>query len=149
MRRSRISAILPSLLALLAAGCDSDPVEPRQVAAEFVLQSVNGAPLPAEKFDNGTFSFILLSETLRLEEDGSGTQESVHRTDFADPAKPDQRTDSLFPLTYRLRGDRLEVSFHCPPNALCTEGPHLTGRMDGAALVLTDVNGDELRYSRR
>ena len=149
MRRSRISRVLPSLLALLAAGCDSDPVAPRQVAAEYVLQSVNGAPLPAERFDNGTFSFILLTEVLRLERDGSGTHESVHRTDFADPAKPDQRTDSLFPVTYLLRGDRLEVSFYCPPNALCTEGPHLVGRMDGAALVLTDVNGDEYRYRHR
>lgn len=149
MGRSRLSLVIPSLLALLAAGCDSDPVAPRQVAAEYVLQSVNGGPLPAEKFDNGTFSFVLLSETLRPEEDGSGIQESVHRTDFADPAKPDHRSDSLFRLTYRLLGDRLEVSFYCPPEALCTGGPHLVGRMDGAALVLTDLNGDEYRYRHR
>lgn len=149
MRRSRISLVIPSLLALLAAGCDSDPVAPGKVAAEYVLESVNGGPLPAEKFDNGTFSFILLSETLRLEEDGSGIQESVHQTDFADPTKPDHRSDSLFRLTYRLLGDRLEVSFYCPPEAICIMGPHLIGRMDGATLVLTDLNGDELRYRRQ
>lgn len=149
MRRSRIRLVLPSLLALLAAGCDSAVLEPEEVAAEYELESYNGSPLPAVTVTTATLSSYLVAETLRLQADRRGTYTRVHRVDWVDPARPDELSGGTFDLTYRLRGETIEVSYYCPPNALCTSGPHAFGRLEGDALVLEVLDGNVYRYRRR
>lgn len=145
MRRSRISLALPALLALFA-GCDSNPLEPGEVAAEWVLESVNGSALPASPWATPGFLSSILADTLRLQDDRRGTHVRVTRTDYPDP-RPDEVFASTSTLGYRLRGDVVEMTYACPPNALCTAGPHTFGRLEGEALVVTE--GEiEFRYRR-
>lgn len=148
MRRPRIFLAIPTLLALLAAGCDSSPLEPGEVAAEYLLESVNGSPLPAVTWNSEPVSHHLLSETLRLRANGEGTHTRVVRVDWADPAKADEVSGGISDLTYSVRGERIEITYFCPPNALCAAGPHAIGRVEGATLVLTVIDGNMYRYRR-
>lgn len=171
MRRSRIALVLPLLPALFAAGCESNPLKPEELAGEYVLQSVDGDPLPAVTYDDGLLSFHLLADTLRLGADGAGSQVHVSRRDWADPARPDDVSTSTSTLGYRLSGRRIAVTFNCPTlfdagrrtrdggaarslvggdsvlGTSCLPGPHLIGRLDGAALVVSDGRS-EMRYRR-
>lgn len=148
MRRPRISLAIPTLLALFAAGCDSNPLEPGEVAGEYVLESVNGSPLPAEVWAAEPASYHLLAEKLRLKSSGAGTHARVQRVDWADPAKTDEISSSTSDLNYRVRGERIEITYFCPPNALCATGPHAVGRLEGGTLVLTVLDGNVYRYRR-
>lgn len=171
MRRSRIALVLPLLPALFAAGCESNPLKPEELAGEYVLQSVNGDPLPAATYADGTVSFHVLADTLRLGADGAGSQVYVSRRDWADPAKPDDVSITTSPLGYRLSGRRIAVTFSCPTlfdvgqrtraggparsliggdsvlGTSCLPGPHLIGQLDGATLVISDGR-NEMRYRR-
>lgn len=147
MRRPRISLVLPSLLALLAAGCDAtNLLQPEEVAGEYVLESLNGSPLPAVWFSSETATFHVLADTLRLGADRLGSHVRAARTDYPD-ARPDEVHTATGQLSYRIRSRRIEFGYTCPPTALCTPPPHTLGRLDGSTLVVVDGEA-ELRYRR-
>jgi hypothetical protein len=136
-----------------------------------VLQSVDGDPLPAVTYEDGTVSFHLLADTLRLGADGAGSQVYVSRRDWADPARADEVSITTSTLGYRVRDRRIGVTFNCPTlfdagpqgwggeaarsliggdsvlGTSCLPGPHLIGLLDGDVLVVSDGRS-EMSYRR-
>lgn len=136
--RRRTFAVLAALLFTVGA-CDL-PLESESLAGTYALVSVSGAPLPAVLFDDEQHGRLeLVSQTLRLRGDGTGSMVDVtrHRPAGATATRPAESGETE--LRYRRNDDRLEISFVCPPNALCAEGPHLTGRATRESLQLSVV----------
>lgn len=114
------------LVALGAAAC-SDPLGPGDVAGIYALRSAGGQSLPAT-VTIGSFSFVILADTLHLRPDGSGRHARISQN----PGGPPQRFD--IDLRFETLNGRIEITFMCPPNALCTAGPHLIARREGSGL---------------
>lgn len=140
------SVLVLSLAALLAVGCDSDPIAPSDVAGTYVLLSINGKPLPAPPDDRIWVDTRpeVVADTLRLAADGSGS--SVRVQEMIEPIGDDTtvfRVES--PLHYRTTEGGIAITFDCPPNALmsCVAGPHITARLSATGLVATQNLGSE------
>ncbi|HET7549747.1 MAG TPA: hypothetical protein VFK04_00560 [Gemmatimonadaceae bacterium] len=145
---------LLSLAALLAIGCDSDPIAPSVVAGTYVLLSVDGDALPADAGYSGPADepVLVLADTLRLAADGSGSlvrvEEIVH-----DPSSGEgTRYRSESTLHYTTTEGGIAITFDCPPSALmmCVAGPHMTARLGAAELIATRLLGsqqEELVYA--
>jgi len=145
-----IRILLPTLLAVLAAGCESSTLSRETLSGTFVLETYNGQPLPYETASLENARFYLLESTIELSSNGTGTETAVTRTDFRDPALADKTEAGVSSFGYEVDGDRLRVTYACPPNAtaLCAPGPHAIGRFEGEdELVVTVFNGI-LRYRR-
>ena len=147
MRRPRIALVLPILPALLA-GCDSTALEPEEVVGEWVLETINGSPLPASPWLTPGFPAFILADTLRLETDRRGSEVRVVRVDYPEP-REDEVSTRTSTFTYTLVDGRIEVTLQCPPTALCAPGPHFFGELDGATLVARELGTtSELRFRR-
>lgn len=143
---------LLALAALLtaASACDS-PVEPGDLAGTYALVQVNGAPLPAVTFEEPHLRIERLSDVLQLKTDGTGRQVVQLRTTHPATGKPPEVETVTWELGFAARDARVEISYFCPPNALCIAGPHLTGRLEGQVLLLAerpDMGGHRFRYRR-
>lgn len=143
-----IRILVPTLLAAFAAaGCESSTLSSGEVQGTFALETYNGSALPAPIFDAGPATYFLVADTMRLGPRGGGTQVRVMGVDFDDPALPDRHDVSTSAFEYRIRDGRLEITAHCPPNALCAPGPHHVGTHGGDALKLGF--GSEVLHYRR
>lgn len=109
---------------LLASGCTAitDPLL-RDWAGTFVLQSVDGAPLPVLKLDYTTTRQYLLADTLWADGRGHYARASIFETDSVGrPYRAIQRT--MQTGTYQVtRGDTVEFASTCPPYADCIAPP--------------------------
>lgn len=125
-----IAALAPAL-----AGCADDALTARDVYGVYVLASPFAATAEVQQ----------QSDTLFLEDqspvDGprtAGRQKIAFLVQRAQ--SPDSPPDSLVSyesrLTFAVRGDEVLISFSCPPNAICVEGPHLRGPLVDGVLVL-------------
>jgi hypothetical protein len=142
-----IRILVPALLAAFAAGCESSTLSSDDVQGTFVLETLAGNPVPLPISSTGSETHFLTADTMRLGPGGAGTQVRVIRVDFDNPARADRVDVFRTVFEYRVRGNRLEITVSCPPNALCAEGPHGIGKHEGDALVLG--SGDSiLRYGR-
>lgn len=136
--RRRVLAALAAVL-FTAGACDLS-LESGSLAGTYALASYGGDPLPAVAFDDTERGRLeLLADTLRLRGDGTGSRVTVSRwrPPGATATLPTERRESQ--LGYEVRGNRLEISFVCGPHELCAEGPHLTGRANGASIRLTVI----------
>lgn len=148
------SALVLSLAALLAMGCDSDPIAPSDVAGTYVLLSIDGDPLPADAGYSGPADepVLVVADTLRLTADGRGSlvrvEEIIH-----DPGSGEgSRTHSETTLHFATTEGGIAITFDCPPNALmlCIAGPHMTARLGATGLTATRLVGsqqEELVYA--
>jgi hypothetical protein len=144
------SVLVLSLAALLAIGCDSDPIAPSDVAGTYVLLSLNGEALPAPAGYQGPADelVIVTADTLRLAADGSGSVVRVEKPGSGDGAE----TRSETPLHYETTEGGIAITFDCPPEALmlCIAGPHITARLSSSGLDATRLLGaqrEELVYA--
>lgn len=146
-----IRILVPALLAALAAaGCESATLSPDEVQGTYVLVSYNGAPLPGETASLEDARHYLLADTIELGPDGSGTETTLSRVDFRDPAVADREVASTWTFGYEIDDDRLRVTYGCPLLGLapaatfddvhptsCVPGPHAIGRIEGDDLVIS------------
>ncbi|HUQ20833.1 MAG TPA: hypothetical protein VM099_14545 [Gemmatimonadaceae bacterium] len=122
---------------LLTAGCTSSVTPLR--GELFILQSIAGIPLPAPYAENPNLNLRIVTDSLwltslttgerhaRVEVDAAGkTQLNVEEFDYV-------RTDN-----------HIEISFRCPPAALCVRPPHMVG-----TLTLDSFVVDQSVVSRR
>jgi hypothetical protein len=117
--------IIVTLFAGLAIGC-RDSLGPKPVADTFALQRVAGDPLPTVLYDNGLIATRVISDTIRLQNDGTGTISGVRETAPLQPGitaePPTHRTTDIH---YQVDGGRIQITYDCPPGALCVPPPHL------------------------
>lgn len=148
------SVLVLSLAALLAVGCDSDPIAPFDVADTYVLLSIDGDALPAYAGYSGPAdeAVLVVADTLRLAANGSGSlvrvEEIVHDPSSGDGSRTRYETE----LHYETTEGGIAITFDCPDNALmlCIAGPHMTARLGATGLTATRFVGsrdEELVYA--
>lgn len=144
------TVLVLSLAALLAVGCDSDPIAPSDVAGTYVLLSIDGDALPAPAGYQGPAdeSITVIADTLRLAANGSGSLVRVE-----EPSS-DEQTRYRFEtaLHYQATEGGIAITFDCPGNALmvCIAGPHMTARLGATGLTATRLiaaQHEELVYA--
>jgi hypothetical protein len=130
MRLSRQPAFL--LLFAATIGCH-DSTAPIRIPTQFVLENINGRPLPTYLAPTPGLTPDILSASLTFEEDGKAVM-TEHRREFDGTETTVRNT-----FDYRIHGNNVEVgSFTpCAPNANCL-GTY-KGTISGAALSLTIV----------
>ena len=120
LRRTAVLA-----LCTLMAAC-SDPIGPSDVAGVYELELIDGEPLPAVLFSNEYYIVRVLSDTITLRADGTGTisgvQEFESLQEGVESEGPRARETQI---RFGVRNNRIDIEFLCPPNALCTQGPHI------------------------
>lgn len=133
MSRTRIIALL-----LLVAACA--PTEPKRKGTEYVLRTVDGAPLPHTNDALGSVVIITVADTIVLREDGSGLRLSTRDT-YVTGVPPIRLREST-PITFTVTGEVFEATL--PPGTPGIgpyPGPHLLGTLVGEALVIdSDVS---------
>ena len=121
-------------LAVLLAGC-SDPFGPADVDGVYQLERIGDDPLPAVLFSNDHYTLRVLSDTMILYANGTGTIFSVQEGESLDEGfEPSGPIRVETPIGFRVRSDRIEIEFYCPPNAMCVQGPHITAWKTGDRL---------------
>lgn len=133
------SVWLYSVLALsiaLASGC-SDSSGPVPASETFVLRQVEQDPLPTVMAQNEFFVIRVLSDTIRLAQDGTGTISGVRESVPLQGGTGDGPVHIETTLHYRVLGDQIQMDFDCPDLATCIAGPHLIANRSGTSLTAT------------
>lgn len=131
MKRSIVSALL------LTIGCKSS-LAPLK-GELFVLQSIASVPLPAPYAENPNLDLRIIADTLGLTSFSAGERRTRVETDAAGNTRMD-----IEKFDYVRTGDHIEISFRCPPNALCIRPPHMVGTLTSESFVV-----DQSVVSRR
>jgi hypothetical protein len=134
MRAQRFLAVL-ALIFGLAVGCGTT-TEPTALApSTYVLRRVAGDPLPTVLYQNEVLEVRVLSESIHLQSDGTGTISGVQESRLLTSGTPADPPEAVaIPIHYRKQLDHLEIDFDCPPNAICVPPPHLIGALHGSSL---------------
>lgn len=142
---------VPLALALLLttlAGCGS-PVAPEGAAGRFVLETVDGEPLPAVMVTHDHGATYILADTVWLATDGIGERHTTYRT-------TDYQASNVYrsenPFTYVRDGTGIRITFDCNDvtimAASCVAPPHMVGNVGATRMVLRDLHDNWLRYRR-
>ena len=137
-----MSARLPILLiaTLLGAVACRDRPGPADFAGAYALDLVGESMLPAVILSSESATMRLIADTLRLRADGTGSTASVW--EMENPPDAPVRSFLSSPLRFVVIGDRAEIEFICPINALCAEPPHRIARFSGQGLRVDDMLSD-------
>jgi len=122
----RIPPTLPILVALGLA-CSGD-LGPGTVSRDtYVLQEVDGDPLPTVLYSNEYAEVYVVSDTIRLRTDGTGTISGVRSAGSLQPGIPaEEPTWYTADIRFRRLMRGIEIDYVCPANANCVAPPHFT-----------------------
>jgi hypothetical protein len=102
----------------------------------YVLRSLAGSPPPVVA--NQAANLVAIADTIRLRPGGTGVETGVELA--IDETLPEGEIKRHYrrEFSYRLSGDRIEVDFPCPTDALilCIAPPHYVGRLTAGGLEL-------------
>lgn len=135
------TAVAASLTMLFGStGCESFLVSSLNERT-YVLESVGGKPLPALVFESESVRAQILTDTVRLQPDGTGTK--VYALDVEYLKAPHRDGSTLIDrrISYQLKGDAIEITNICGPAELCAPPPHWTGRITSDTLRLNGEPG--------
>jgi hypothetical protein len=124
--------LLPALGLALAAACSTEPALPLG-RDYYALESVAGVALPAPYAPNPSYNGLLVADSIMFREDGTGHRQAVYQEENSTT-----RFNSSEALNWTRSGNRIEVTFVCPPTASCIAGPHLVGTLDGTTITMTE-----------
>lgn len=124
--------------ALLTMACRESTGPTQIVAGEYVLETINGSPVPAVVFAGQADTSFMIAAALTLDTDGNAVRFEHWRYMYP-PNRVDEGT-ATFHQEYRLSGDEITVGRFtpCPPNALC-EG-NKVGKFTSTTLTLAYEN---------
>ena len=134
--------LIGATLVIAALAACQEPSGPDPASGHFVLERRDGQPLPVFVALTATDSVFLEGEELLLRPERLGTRlqtiRLVPRTGGA------ARMEHVsFELQYRrTAAGRVELTFLCGPNALCSAGPHASGWVTEDGLQLTSGAAD-------
>jgi hypothetical protein len=116
MSLSRLRSLaIASVLLVAGMACD-DPLSPEDVAGSYVLSSVRGDSPPAVLWENDDMRMRLLTATLRLNADGTGTEIWVYEFTNALGTRAESWEERF---QFEVHDRRLEGFYICPPSSLC------------------------------
>jgi len=135
MRLSRQKAFI---LVALTMACSQTAAPP--TSGSYVLESINGQPIPANIQAEPGDTITVLSSSLTL--DGFGRAQLSEHIRYVHPNSPPGEQTYTTQYSYSITGSRIvgqtivfDYSPPCPPNALCAAPPE--GRFSGFKLILT------------
>jgi hypothetical protein len=135
------AAVAAALLMLVGStGCESFLAYTADQGT-YVLESVGGRPLPALVLENEWSRVAILSDTVRLQSDGTGTKVYAVDVEYLKEPNRDGKTLIERRISYQLKGEAIEVPNICGPAELCTPPPHWTGRITADELRLDGAPG--------
>jgi hypothetical protein len=108
---------------IAAIGC-AEPTDPtlRALEGTFVLQSVDGKPVPVLRLEYTYTREYLLTDTLWADGRGHYTRTTVTAIDSV--ARPYREIQARTRTgEYTIRGDTVDFAFSCPPLASCILPP--------------------------
>jgi hypothetical protein len=113
------------VLAMLSFACQGS-ILPVEEPSTYVLREVEGDPLPTLLYTNEFVAVTVLSDTIRLNPDGSGTISGVTSSE---PVQllilPQPPTWVSADIRFRRVRNQLEIEYVCPSDADCAPPPHL------------------------
>jgi hypothetical protein len=120
-------------LAVVVLTACGEPAEPVPYA-EYVLRSIAGERLPAVTTFSLSVDTWILTDTLRLAEDGTGWRRTVILFVTSGGVPSERLHVEERELTHALVEGRLEIVFRCQDTGSCIAGPHLAGVFTPAGL---------------
>jgi hypothetical protein len=141
-------ALVGSGAAVAACGGNTDVSTGPPVAGRvYVLQSVNGQPLPYDVFASGGDTTAVLNETITLRDDGTATRAQTIRT--VSNGGPGTLSTSVGHYTYTVSGTEIVLQYSCPGGAMCIAAPRGTiTDVELALLVGGTTESPTWRYTR-
>ena len=136
---------------LTALSACQDPSGLSPGPGRFVLNRLEGQPLPVLVGLTPTDSVFLEGEELDLGPDGRGTRFQIVRFVAKATGLATWQSFSLAMEYRRSAAGRLALTYVCGPNASCLAGPHASGWVTRAGLTLTSgtQEADYLRMAPR
>jgi hypothetical protein len=117
-----------AILTALTLACDGT-LGPVDVTGTYVLRQVAGDPLPTVLFDYDAFVVLVISDTIRLAPDGTGTISGVREVIPLEEGLPGEgpvhRTSNV---RFKVIGDQLEIEYVCPGPMPCVPPPQVIAR---------------------
>jgi hypothetical protein len=141
-----------ALLIIVAAFACRDtggPSSGSTLYARFVLENIDGRPVPTYLAATPGPTATIFSSTLTLDKEGRAVMTEHRRIDFPG-TQPEGTYTSTF--TYVLHGNRIEMAPlpPCPAAAICDVGPVGTISSDGLSLVINPTSdGVRITYNYR
>ena len=137
MRYRRVQSALAVLATSLVSACSDVASVPPRFSATYVLERVNGRPLPAVATEGDAFRVTMIADTLVFHPDGEVERRStVHYVGIL-LTTADTIVHRSVDLGYETDGSRLTILINCPANANCV-GPS-TGHINTRRIDLVDV----------
>jgi hypothetical protein len=132
MRLSCKRLLLLLGVALMAA-CHDATAPSNTINAQFILENVNGLPLPSILWASPQETTTVYWSTLYLNKQGQAVLSEHRRNVYQGVATEATYTNNY---EYRLNGDQIQIGYFqpCPANAVCFG--FLTGTIDGSNLAL-------------
>jgi hypothetical protein len=120
----------------LSLGC-SQSTAPVDSAAVFVLRRVQAEAVPTVMTQTQFVIVRVISDTIRLARDGTGTISGVREVIPLQNGSSDGPEHVAINFHYRRTNNHLEFEFDCPDMATCVPGPHLVADVLGNNLSAT------------
>ncbi|HEX7091435.1 MAG TPA: hypothetical protein VF192_14950 [Longimicrobiales bacterium] len=76
-------------------------------------------------YETDEFTIRAIADTIRLRADLGGSSSDVSEIYRRQDGALVERQESVREFRFRLVGQRIEITFPCPPNANCLPPPHL------------------------
>ena len=125
------------LVAALTTACHETTAPPP--AGSYILESINGQPVPANIQAEGGDTLTVIFSSLTL--DALGTAHLSEHIRYVHPNSPPGEVTYTTSYSYRITSNVIagqnivfDYSPPCPPNALCAAPP--TGMISGSGLIL-------------
>jgi hypothetical protein len=147
------SGLLGLIIPLLAAGCRDGASPPQRLSALYVLESINGAPLPSTAAHGGGQQYTVLADSLTFDLSGVVTRSFTVRWISSVPPLTDTIYSETHRFSYTIERNRLTIGARiaCPPNANCTGWEE--GTIDDRTARVTEgifwSGAPEFVYTRR
>lgn len=143
----RAAGLCVGLTFLTACG---DPTAPQEASltGAYTLSAVDGAPVPALLNESNGFRYLLVSDFLDFDGNGSLHRVRVIRHENTLTSEVTIYSNS-FTQDYRVRGDSVEIGtfIPCPPNAFCVRNE--LGTFTTEQIILTAGQWGDRRLAFR
>jgi hypothetical protein len=152
MSRKPVLMVAALSLAFFSSRCGS-PVSPEGSAGIYVLDEINGDPLPAVSTAHEFGVTEILADTLWFETNGTGMRHVTYRSTGTGAESQTYRSED--PFSYALSSERIEIAFECRDviihqgsvgMASCVAPPHFVGTIEHDGLRGEDLHENRMRY---